>query len=272
MGADIRVLVADDQPLTRMVITAMLTKAFPGITIDTAENGELAVSKADTTRYDLILMDIGMPKMDGYRASQLIRAGEAVRHQSPMYIVAITAGSVTRSNDVLSYQEAGMNELIHKPFNNAKLHAIFQKYIFSDKAPPALPTTPLNEPNSPSSTDMLALTYPSEMILNAEILDMLRGLGILERTVETFEKHSRELLLRARSVEPSQLQKRSNIRQSIHALKGISLNSGASMMGRMCDDLERVVLECDKETVVRMLDMIEAGFVQAMKRFKDIPH
>ncbi len=42
---------------------------------------------------------------------------------------------------------------------------------------------------------------------------MLRGLGILERTVETFEKHSKELLLRARSDDPTQLQKRSSIRQ-----------------------------------------------------------
>jgi DNA-binding response OmpR family regulator len=67
--------------------------------------------------------------MDGYKASQLIRASEAVRRQPPMPIVAITAGSVTKANDATAYQEAGMNELIHKPFNNAKLTAIFNKCI-----------------------------------------------------------------------------------------------------------------------------------------------
>lgn len=53
-----QVLVVDDQPLARMVITSMINKAFPAVSIDTAENGELAVSKADSTRYSLILMDI----------------------------------------------------------------------------------------------------------------------------------------------------------------------------------------------------------------------
>lgn len=77
----------------------------------------------------MIMVDIGMPKMDGYRASQLIRASEAVRRSQPMSIVAITAGSVTKAFDATAYQEAGMNELIHKPFNNAKLSNIFNKCI-----------------------------------------------------------------------------------------------------------------------------------------------
>lgn len=92
-------------------------------------------------------------------------------------------------------------------------------------------------PPAPSEAHSFESDYPDEMILNSEILgilfilltkqnnskyiilidgkkkDMLRGLGILERTVETFEKHSRELIQRANSVDPAQLQKRSNIRQ-----------------------------------------------------------
>ena len=67
--------------------------------------------------------------MDGYKASQLIRAGEALRHSEAMPIVAITAGSVTKANDATAYQEAGMTELIHKPFSNAKLLALFNKRI-----------------------------------------------------------------------------------------------------------------------------------------------
>lgn len=67
--------------------------------------------------------------MDGYRATQLIRATEAMRKQQPIFIVAITAGAVAKANDMLAYQEAGMNELVHKPFNNAKLTALFHKCI-----------------------------------------------------------------------------------------------------------------------------------------------
>jgi len=64
--------------------------------------------------------------------------------------------------------------------------------------------------------------------------------------------------------------KRPNIRQSIHALKGISLNSGASMLGKICDDLERVVLEADKDTVLRMLDMVEEIFHRSIRRFAEL--
>jgi CheY-like chemotaxis protein/HPt (histidine-containing phosphotransfer) domain-containing protein len=263
-GGELRMLIADDQPLTRMLITSMVNKAFPNVVIDTADSGETAVSKADSNQYDLILMDISMPRTDGYRAAQLIRASEVVRKIPPAAIVAITAKTTTKTSDTISYQEAGMNELVHKPLNNHKLVLIFQKYIFDkDKAP--------SDQMKASIEEMPNLTlYPPEMLLNSEILDMLRGLGILDRTVETFEKHSKELLQRARSTDPSQMQKRSTIRQSIHALKGISLNSGASVMGTLCDDLERVILDCDKEAVVKMLDLIEAGFVQAMKRFREI--
>ena len=54
----IRVLVADDQALTRMVIKSMVAKAFPKVVVDMAEDGEIAVAKTDTTMYDLILMGI----------------------------------------------------------------------------------------------------------------------------------------------------------------------------------------------------------------------
>ena len=58
LSQQVRVLVADDQPLTRMVITSMVAKAFPQAVIDTAENGEQAVAKTDATSYDMILMGI----------------------------------------------------------------------------------------------------------------------------------------------------------------------------------------------------------------------
>ena len=67
--------------------------------------------------------------MDGCKAAQMIRASEAVRRADPTPIVAVTAGSVVKATDATAYQEAGMNELIHKPFSNAKLMAIFDKCI-----------------------------------------------------------------------------------------------------------------------------------------------
>ena len=67
--------------------------------------------------------------MDGCKASHLIRESEAARRAQPTSIIAVTAGSAAKANDATAYQEAGMNELIHKPFTNAKLRLIFDKCI-----------------------------------------------------------------------------------------------------------------------------------------------
>lgn len=78
-----------------------------------------------------------MPKMDGHKASRLIRAAEAAKGLPPVPIVAITAGNVSIASDVATYQEPAdakektFNELLHKPFNSVKLATIFKKCILS---------------------------------------------------------------------------------------------------------------------------------------------
>jgi len=108
-GGPLRVLYADDNASNRAVVVAML--ASQGHRCDTAEDGAQAVKAFLGGTYDLVLMDIQMPVMDGVEAARTIRALGGAGASTP--IVALTAN--TLDSQVRSYLEAGMQDCIAKP-------------------------------------------------------------------------------------------------------------------------------------------------------------
>ncbi|MDR2605092.1 MAG: response regulator [Desulfovibrio sp.] len=126
----VRILLADDVAVNREIADAMLEAE--GAVVDDAEDGRRAYEmfKADPDRYDLILMDIHMPEMDGYEASRLIRALDIPR-AADIPIIAMTA-DVFRE-DIERCREAGMDEHIGKPIDAkqmiAKLESVLQRKI-----------------------------------------------------------------------------------------------------------------------------------------------
>lgn len=102
-------LVVDDDQTIRKIMRLQL-KAF-GLRIDVAEDGEEAVKYAKNSRYDVIFMDIQMPRMNGITAATSIRSLEAEQGYAPAHIVATTAGGATRQQCL----DAGMNDYLQKP-------------------------------------------------------------------------------------------------------------------------------------------------------------
>ena len=114
---DANILVAEDNHINRMLITTYLEKFGHHFAI--AKNGIEAVEAAGKTRFDLILMDIHMPEMDGIEATRAIRKLGAPHGQTP--IIALTANAM--KGDREEYMEAGMDEYVSKPINAADLYA-----------------------------------------------------------------------------------------------------------------------------------------------------
>jgi CheY-like chemotaxis protein len=106
-------LVVDDNDFNQMVAVDTLQSLFPQAAIDTADNGKVAVEQLHKKHYDLVLMDIQMPVMDGYEATRYIR-GQMIPPINSVPIMAMTA-NVTQ-NDIDQCLEAGMNDHISKPF------------------------------------------------------------------------------------------------------------------------------------------------------------
>lgn len=102
------VLLVEDTEINRIIATEMLTQA--GMIVSTAHNGKEAVEEAAHTKYDIIIMDIQMPEMDGYEATQAIRA-DSVNNGTP--IIAMTANAM--SEDKQRSLAAGMNSHLTKP-------------------------------------------------------------------------------------------------------------------------------------------------------------
>ena len=114
-----QILLAEDNELNQMIAVAILENA--GFTIDIASNGEEAVKKmkqAPAGTYDVILMDIQMPIMDGYEAARQIRAMED-RKKAEIPIVAVTANAFEEDRKIAI--EAGMNGHLAKPYNVAAI-------------------------------------------------------------------------------------------------------------------------------------------------------
>ena len=113
----LRILLADDSPDNRMLIEAYLKKA--PYTIDHAEDGSVAVEKVKVNHYDLVLMDIQMPVMDGYTAVRTIREWERARGAARVPIIALTASALDEA--VQRSLEAGCDAHVSKPVRKATL-------------------------------------------------------------------------------------------------------------------------------------------------------
>ena len=112
----LKILLAEDNEINQLLAQTILHQF--GFEVDTAENGNIAIEFLTKNRYDIILMDLKMPEMGGFEATQYIRT----RMQPPksmIPIIAITA-DVTKV-DIEKYREAGMNDYIIKPFNQTEL-------------------------------------------------------------------------------------------------------------------------------------------------------
>ena len=106
-------MLAEDNPINREIALIILRKA--GYHVDAVENGVEAVSAVRRHRYELVLMDVQMPVMDGEEATKRIRALEAPLGSVP--IVALTAHAMAGARD--RYLQCGMNDYLSKPFNMA---------------------------------------------------------------------------------------------------------------------------------------------------------
>jgi CheY-like chemotaxis protein len=122
---DLRILLAEDNKMNVMVAQVALKAAIPGVHVDVAVNGGMAVEMLEMADYDLILMDVQMPVMNGYDAARAIRALAGPKSRTP--IIAMTANVMRIEVD--RYQEAGMNGIIPKPFKQDVLVEVIGKVV-----------------------------------------------------------------------------------------------------------------------------------------------
>lgn len=118
-----KILLAEDNHINQKIAVLMLQKYDQ--VIDIAENGRIAVEKFCNDTYDLILMDLHMPELDGCEATKLIREYEKENnHSQKVKIYAMTASSLQDESE--NCIKAGMDGYLSKPFKNHELIALLE--------------------------------------------------------------------------------------------------------------------------------------------------
>ncbi|MCG8620071.1 MAG: response regulator, partial [Desulfobacterales bacterium] len=253
-GHGIRVLVAEDYPTNQKIAVRALTGAGYAVTL--AENGAQALDAFLTDEFDLVLMDIQMPEMDGYEATRLIRHHEASRGETGqgIPIVAMTAHAIK------GYREkclaAGMDDYITKPLRKRHFLKVVREWTTPEGKTQALPR-PLAAPVSPRPMPFDYDTALAEFDGDKEFL--LEVIGEFCRTIEA-------QLPRIRAAVSKQ--NLAAVNTEAHSIKGGAANLTAAELSRTAHDLELAAKTGDVDQCHRLSNHLEAAFFR-FKNYSD---
>lgn len=230
-----KVLLVDDNELNQQLGSELLTNA--GLLVDLADNGQMALDMLNEHTYELVLMDMQMPVMDGITATKAIR--QSARWQS-LPILAMTANAMASDRD--RCLAAGMNGHIPKPIDPAILYEAMLQWIApraADDPPPKEPLVPM-PPQAAAAPEVLAA------------LGAIPGLNVdngLSRTLNQF--HLYESLLRRFLQGPAnavQTVRRHlsagetvDAERAIHTLKGTASTIGAQDIATLAATVEQML-------------------------------
>jgi PAS domain S-box-containing protein len=186
------ILLAEDKPINQRLAIALLTKA--GHRVEAVDNGAKAVRAVRERTYDLVLMDIQMPELDGLEAARQIRALPGAAARTP--IVAMTANAM--AGDREKYLAAGMDDYLSKPIDMALLSAVIERFSPAAAQQSEAPQAP---PSSPARTRKI----PFSELEDTMEADALQGLVVkyivdsqtrMQRAREAVRTGNHEALLR----------------------------------------------------------------------------
>ncbi len=120
----VNILLAEDNRVNQLFASELITEW--GATLDIADNGQIAIELYHKKDYDIILMDIQMPILDGIDATHIIR-NQFPKHKQNIPIIAITANA--KNGDEIKFKEYGMNDVIFKPYSSNKLYKLITQQI-----------------------------------------------------------------------------------------------------------------------------------------------
>jgi len=117
-----RILLAEDNIINQKVLSSLLKES--GVNIDMAEQGKMALEMANNKVYDLILMDVNMPIMNGYEATERLKGSKATAH---IPVVALSGN--TMPEEIAEMKNCGMDDRLEKPIKLQEIYTVFNKYL-----------------------------------------------------------------------------------------------------------------------------------------------
>lgn len=253
-----KLLVVDDVAMNLKVVSGLLKDTE--INIDTATNGEDALTLVEENRYDLILLDHMMPVMDGIETLQCMRELKDFDiNKTP--VVMLTANAVVGAKD--SYMQAGFTDYITKPIREEVLLSIVKKY---------LPQDLIVESESSDSKAAETVESPRTVGGLSEILDVATGLGYCMNDKKFYHEMLLEYVKNDRRSDLEKTFSRSDFdhyRIVIHSLKSTSLTIGAVKLSEMSKALENACKEGNFDFVREQHEICMADYKKILDKLSE---
>jgi CheY-like chemotaxis protein len=245
---ELRVLVVEDNVVNQQVATGLLRRH--GVEATVAQNGLEALDRLATGAFDLVLMDVQMPMLDGLTATRAIRRGEGGERHRHVPIVAMTANAMQGDKD--DSLAAGMDDYLTKPISAAKMAALLEKW---DR--PAAEVSPVERRRR--------VFDPEEMRSRLQLED-----EFVQQIVQLFLD---DLPTRRRNLVAAHDEGRlDEVHRLAHTLKGTAANLVAQGVVDAAEDLETAAAQGDAaraeqpyQAVLAEIDELETALTEFLR-------
>jgi len=242
-----RILVAEDNPTNQLVAQRVLEKL--GFRTDVVANGQEAVRALETTPYDIVLMDVQMPVLDGFEATRLIRSSRSAVCDRQLPIIAMTAHAMKGDREKCLH--AGMDDYVSKPIDPKALASAIDRWLTSRTeraASPAAPAADAAPATAASVFDRAALT--ARLMDDEELLQQIVTgfLDDMPRQIDALKTH-------AGSGDATQ------VGLQAHTIKGAAASVGGMALSAVALRLEQAGKAGQLDTVAALVSELDQQFV-----------
>jgi len=268
-----RVLVAEDNPVNQELARTLLENL--GCRVEVVDNGQGAIdmivdSPLDKLHdpFDVILMDIQMPEVDGLEATAAIRAHEVQGGEQRLPIIALTASAL--EGDRERCLAAQLDDYLAKPFTQKQLVLVLARWLPLSNTPATVPGADAAQP-APRPTARLAQGHAA--VLDQSAIARIRALQregsppVLQRVIGIYLDAAPKLIVDIR--EAVERRDALRLQRAAHSLKSSSANLGALTLSELCKELESMGRLGQHEGAAHKLDVLEFEF-EAVRNALDL--
>ena len=239
-----KILLVEDTPINQQIAYELLTSF--GLIVSIAGDGQEAIHKVNNEKFDLVLMDIQMPDMDGFEATRIIRENPKFKE---LPIIAMTAHAM--NGDREKCIKAGMNDHTPKPIDPDALFNTISKWVNSDGRPDAFEIIPHNLPGLDVGSGLKRVSGNKDLYKKI----IWEFCSTFYNASENFRKMIEEVNIEG-------------LKYLAHTIKGVAGNIGATELQKMSQKIENEVKNNDFNAIGMYLNEFDTKLKQIMEAGK----